>query len=219
MLVEVVVGERKAANNVQADGRGGAYSELIVNDVGFGRYFEAARQGRVFMASSAVGATLNGQTNPLGAAGTAVLALHNPPGNTKAAVILKATAALIGAASATLVLPVWNYIPAPTGITGPGTSLALNMLLGGPASTMKTFVNAVLTGSAAATYLRHWHGSFTDPRHAGAASETSAAVLVEETEGSIIVPPGVCLIANTAPAGAAITGSLSIVYTELDWPL
>lgn len=219
MLMESVVGERQAGKNVETDGRAGPYSELIVNDVGFGRFFESARNGRIFTLASAVGATLNGQTNPLGAGGTALVAINNPVNNVKAAVILKAFCSIILGASATPVLPVWNYIPSPTGITAAGSVGGISMQLGALQSTMKTFVGAALTGSVAATFLRPFMGSYSDPRHAGAASETAAAVLFEDTDGSIIVPPGVCLIANIAPAGAAATGCIGFTWAEVDWPL
>src|ERR1051325_3748257 len=101
MLIEAVVGERRAAAGVQADGRAGPFGELIVNDVGLGKYFEAARLGRVYAAATAVGATLNGNASPLAAAGTPVWALYNPSGNQRAAVILKASCLLVPGASAT----------------------------------------------------------------------------------------------------------------------
>lgn len=219
MISESVAGERRAGPNVQTDNRSGSYSELIVNDVGFGKFFEATKLGRTFMIASAVGATLNGATNPLGAGGTALVAINNPVNNNKAAVIIKAFCSVICAATATPVLPVWNYIPAPTGITAAGSAGAISMQLNTMQSSMKTFVAAALTGSVAATFLRPFMGSFNDPRHAGTTSETSAGVLVEETDGTIIVPPGVCLIANTAPAGAAVTGCIGFTWVEIDWPL
>src|SRR5438876_325029 len=107
MLSEFSQGERRAAANVLVDARAGAYSELIVNDVGLGRLFEANRTGRLFMLATAVGATLNGLTNPQAAGGTALIAINNPVNNTKAAVILKASCSIITGASATPILPVW----------------------------------------------------------------------------------------------------------------
>ena len=219
MLIENVQGERKAAANVLADGRCGAYSELVIGQVGLGQFFEAARVGRIFMLASAVGATLNGQTNPLGAAGTPLAAIVNPVSSGKAGVILRAFSSLIPAASATPVLPVWNFIPSPTGVSAAGGSASISMQLNNLKSVMKTFVGAAMTGSAAATFLRPFMGNFNDPRHAGAASETGAGVLVEETDGQIIVPPDTALIANCAPAGAAVTGCIGFVWAEIEWPL
>lgn len=214
MDIDFLVGERIVTGG-DAKFRSDPTSASVIT-AAHGELWEAARLGRVFLVASAVGATLNGQTNPLGAAGTPLVAIHNPPGNTKAAVIWKAFCSLICGASATPVLPVWNYIPAPAGITAAGGSAAVNMLLGGQGSSMKTFVGAALTGSAAATFLRPFMGNFNDPRHAGTTSETSAGILVEETNGGIIVPPGVCLIANAAPAGAAVTGCIGFIYEEVN---
>jgi hypothetical protein len=219
MKMESVVGERKAGGNVQADVRGGAYSELIVNDVGLGRFFEAARAGRVFSVATAVAATLNGNAGALGAAGTAVVAISNPAGNAKAAAIIKASAILAPGASATPIAPLWYFIPAPSGVIAAGGAAAVNQLLGGPTSTMKTFINAALTGSLAATLLRPWWGTYAEPRHAGAASETGAGSIWEDTDGSIIVPPGCVLGVGFNVAGAAVTGMVGFTWAEIDWPL
>lgn len=222
MLLEAVVGERRAGAGVQTDGRSGPYGDLIVNDVGLGKYFEATRLGRIFSAATAVGATLNAAASPLAAAGTAVWGLYNPSGNTKAAAILKASCMMRPGASATPVFPVWEYRTNLTGLTAAGVStVAVNGVIGvGTVSTMKMYIAAALTGAAAAsTFLRNWEGSFDDPRHAGAASETGVGCVVEETDGRIIVPPGCFLNVAFDAAGAAVTGCVAVTWAEVDWPL
>lgn len=218
-LIEAVNGERRAGANVQSDARSGPYSEIIVNDSGLGKFFESTRYGRVFSLATAVAATLNGNAGALGAGGTPVIAISNPASNAKAAVILKASCILAPGASATPIVPLWYYIPAPAGVTAAGSSGGVNQLLGAPGSTMKTFINAALTGSLAATLLRPWQGAYAEPRHAGAASETGAGSIVEETDGSIIVPPGTVLGVGFNVAGAAVTGMVGITWAEIDWPL
>ncbi len=222
MLTEFVVGERRGAANVQSDARAGALSELIVNDVGLGRYFEAARLGRLYILATAVGATLNGNATPIAAAGTPVWALFNPAGNTNAAVILKASCLLVPGASAAPIIPVWNFLTNLTAQTALGSQASVNAILSstGSPGTMRSFIASALTGgTVASTFLRNWMGSFNDPRHVGAASETAAGILVEETEGSIIVPPGTILSTAFNVAGAAVTGCVSVLYAEVPWPL
>lgn len=222
MLTESVVGESRAAVGVQSDTRSGPYSELIVNDVGLGRYFEAARNGRLFTLATAVGATLNGNATPIGAAGTPVWALYNPQSNTKAAVILKSACTLVCGATATPIVPVWNFLTDLTAQTALGSQTSLSAVLSstGNPGTMRAFIASALTGgTVASTFLRAWFGTFNDPRHAGTTSETSAGTVVEETEGSIIVPPGVILSVAFNVAGAAVTGCVSVLYAEVDWPL
>lgn len=222
MLNEFVVGERRASANVLSDARSGPYSELITNDVGLGRYFEAARNGRLFMLATAVGATLNGNASPIAAAGTPVWALYNPQSNNRAAVILKSSASLICGASATPIIPVWNFLTDLTGQTALGSQASVSAILSstGSPGTMRSFIAAALTGGAvASSFLRQWWATYTEPRHQGAASETAAGMVVEETDGSLIVPPGVILSVAFNVAGAAVTGCVSVLYAEVDWPL
>lgn len=222
MIAEIVQGERRSAPNVQTAARSGAYTELIVNDVGLGRYFEAARTGRLYTLSTALGATLNGMASPLAAGGTPQWALYNPQGNSKSAVILKATCQLICGASATPVLPVWNFLTNLTAMTALGSQASISAglsTIGNPGS-MRSYLNSALTGgTGASVLLRPWMGSYNDPRHVGAVSETSAGVIVEETEGSIIVPPNTILSVTFNAAGAAVTGSIAVLYAEIDWPI
>jgi hypothetical protein len=222
MLTESVVGERRAASGVQSDSRGGPYGELIVNDVGLGRYFETCRLSRIFILSTAVGATLNGNASPLGSGGTPVWALFNPPSNSRAAVILKASCLLVPGASATPIIPVWNFLTDLTGQSALGSQASVSAIISstGAPGTMRSFIGQALTGgTVASTFLRNWMGNFNDPRHAGAASETAGGVVTEETEGSLIVPPGTILSVTFNVAGAAVTGCVSVVYAEVDWPL
>jgi quinol-cytochrome oxidoreductase complex cytochrome b subunit len=216
---EGLVGEVKISSGVQRTERLGAHGELIVNDSGFGRFFEATLNGRVFCVSTALGATLNGFAAPLGAGGTAVLALFNPAGNNKAASIIKAACTIIPGATATGIIPVWYFIPPNTGITAAGTQAAVSALLGSLGSTMKTFINAAVTGSVAATTLRPWACSGGEPPLTAATIVGGTMSMVEETDGSIIVPPGSLLGVGFNAAGAAETGNVSISWVETEWPL
>lgn len=196
------------------------FGDQVITPNGYGQFYDAARKGKLFTLATAVGATLNGQTNPLGAAGTALLALYNPNNSGIAAVILRASCNIVIGASATSAAPCWNYIPSNTshGITAAGSNGAFCTRLDGTQSSIKTFVGAALTGSIASTFLRNWMGSQAEPRHAGAASENGVNMITEETDGSIIVVPGSVLIANMSAAGAALTGCMSVLFAEVPYP-
>src|SRR5437879_1558411 len=82
------VGEVRSATGANPAFRQGAYAEQIVNDTGLGRYYEAARYGRLF--SSIVKAVTVAATHnsPIAAAtATPVLGLFNPTNSGKAVVL------------------------------------------------------------------------------------------------------------------------------------
>lgn len=223
MQIEMIVGDKgKLSTGATTVSRSGAYAEQIVNDVGLGRFFETARYGKIFSLATAVGATLNGNASPLAAGGTPVWAIRNPVGNTTAAVILKATCMLIAGASATQIVPVWDIGLSETGLTaltGAGT-IRPNIIGGNYTSTMVPYVASALTARAnASVMLRPWEGNFNEPRHAGAASETGACVVTEETDGRIIVLPGTILSVGFNAAGAAVTGCVSVTWAEIPAPV
>src|SRR6266404_2337518 len=118
MIAEGRVGEHRVAGGVTEDARLGPYADLIVNDVGFGRYFEATKNGRLFTATTALNAALN-VASPLGAAGTAPFALFNPSSSAKAAAILKVVVQVKVGATPVLNYPVWNAVSV-AGITAAG---------------------------------------------------------------------------------------------------
>src|SRR5688572_13607313 len=97
----------------------GPFREQMTAPIGLGEYFDLSRKGMLFTATTATAATLNGLTSPLGAGGTALLALYNPINSGVIAVILRASCKIIAGASATLSTPTWNYIDTvtPHGIT------------------------------------------------------------------------------------------------------
>jgi hypothetical protein len=87
MQLELEGGERKVGTNARADGRAGYYSELIVNDVGLGRYFEAARVGRMFALSNVGYTMLAANTGALAAGLQPVVGFYNPIGSKRVAVV------------------------------------------------------------------------------------------------------------------------------------
>src|SRR6266404_1935541 len=199
MIAEGRVGEHKVAGGVTEDARLGSYAELIANDVGFGRYFEAVRNGRLYHLASAgvTVATAGAVTNP-------VLALLMPASGTKAAVVIEAiwtpktvgtfaayTAALYGAA----------------GLNGTAVSnvTPVNALLGGGASSGKGFAAVASTFTSAPPLLRPLAFSLL---------VTPAGQNIgwrEEVAGSIIVPQGAGVAISPSASQTAGTADAALV--------
>ena len=217
------VGEVRATTGTKPTVRVGPYAEQIVNDTGLGRYFEAARAGRIFILSAAAAgvAPASANVSPLSAGtGQPFVGILNPAGSAKAAVILKAgfTATQV-VTTQTASMLVWNFIPTPTAITAAGGAGAVGATLGSTVSSsvMRTFVNTALTGSVAATLLRPLAANAqvsTNP----AVAQAVAAHAYEETAGAIIVPPGTFL-GIAAHAASATLYACWMAWAEIDWPL
>jgi len=220
MLVEGLVGERRAAANVQGDARLGAYSELIVNDVGLGRYFEGARIGRqftTFVKAVTIAATHN---TPIAAAtATPVIGLHNPVGNSKAAVIQRVAVSSVSGTPAGGQFA-FNALQTTTAPTTPGGSIFSGLLSASASpqgSTMRPFNNVALTGMlpVVGNEIALVGGGQSAVAIASQVQGTS-----EDVGGAIIVPPGF-LLALMAGTGAGTTWivNASVSYAEIEWPL
>jgi len=205
MLIEGVVGERRAAANVQGDFRLGPYSDQIVNDVGLGRYFEAARNGRIF-AANAVGATVataGSVTNP-------VFALLMPAGG-KAAVILEViwTPKALGTFAA---YDVAYYAALGSNGTAATNITPVNQQVGGASSTAKCYTVVTSTFTVAPALLRSMGQGYV-------ATYTADVGAKEEIAGAIIVPPSAGFAVNASASQTAGTADVTCVYAEIDWPL
>ncbi len=215
MLSEGRSGEVRTASGALKETRLGPYGDVITNDVGLGRYFEATRNGRLYTATTALNAALN-VASPLGAAGTPVLALFNPSSSGKAASIIKAVVQVKIGATPVLNFPVWNSV-AVAGITAAGNTTPTGLRIDGTSSTMRVYANTALTGGAAFALLRPFLG--IGPAYSGTVTTGNEGVYTEETEGSIIVPPGAAVTITFDVAGTNNTGAVAIVWAETDWPL
>lgn len=223
MLVENIVGERRAGANVQSDGRAGAYSEAIVNDVGLGRYFESVRYARLFTSfvkTVTVAATHN---SPIAAAtATPVLGLYNPIASGKAVVLERI------ACSTTSGTPaggqfVLNALTVTTLTTATQTgSIFSNILRSDTAtpqgSVCRVYNNVALTGivPTASNEIALVGGASA----AAAAGNGGTALTGEDIGGLFIAPPGVmlALMAGTG-AGTSWVVNASWTWAEIDWPL
>lgn len=204
MLTEAVQGERRIAINAQGELRLGPLSDLIVNDAGLGRYFEAARTGRLFAASTQAGVALS----LLSATATGLI-LSNPAGSGKAMVVLDIEAEnTVAIAAVGAVGIAANVNPAAAAVVHTTPLTVRNLLLSGSAGV--GLADSAATLPAAPVFIRGlW----------GVTSATPSATIVgkEDIGGAIIITPG-CAISLQAVT-TAYTVLASATWAEIDWPL
>ena len=205
MLLQNVVGQPAAGgNNAIVNGRSGQLGDAIVSEL-HGRYYETTYRGNGFLLSVSTAAAVTAYAGA--AAGTPMLALFNPVGSGKNAVLTKVAIGNVVAASAAGTVAFGLYFGTTAAITQATTTApwAMNSQLQS-GSVMTGFRNVALTsGSAAsnvipvATY--YWATA------AGAALVTGGPI---DLEGSIIIPPGsyVALGGSAALTSATWIGSM-----------
>lgn len=201
------------------DVRSGPYSETIVNDVGYGRYFEAVRNNRIFHTfSKTVTVTATHNTPIAAATATPVVGIHNPFGNVKAAAIIRVNATTVSGTPAGGQFA-FNAIQATTAPTTPGGNIYSGLLLASTSpqgSTMRPFNNVALTGMLPVIG--------NEIIMLGGVSAIASGVQVnpngEDLAGLIIVPPGflLALMAGTG-AGTSWIVNASLSWAEVDWPI
>lgn len=222
LIVGGTVGESKSTAGTHPPIRQGILAEQIVNDVGLGKYFESVRLNRIFttmVKTVTIAATHN---TPIAAAtATPVVGIHNPLGNTKAAVILRVALTTTSGTPAGG-QAVLNSIQTTTAPTTPAGSTFCNLLSASASpqgSTMRTFNNTALTGMLPVV------GS--EVMVVGGATAAAAAgnggvnaPTAEDMCGIIIVPPTflLALMAGTG-AGTSWVVNASLTWAEVDWPL
>lgn len=215
------VGESRTATGVPGSAiRQGPYAEVIVNDVGLGRYFEATRINRqfsTFVRAVTVAATHN---TPIAAAtATPVIGIFNPIGNTKAAVIQRVCGSTISGtpAGGQFVFNAIQATTAPVTTAGNIFNGLLNASTSPQGSTMRPFNNTALTG------LLPVVGNEIMLVGGGQSAIAVASQVQggsEDLAGAIVVPPGflLALMAGTG-AGTSWIVNASVNWAEIDWPL
>ena len=216
-----VAGEFRQAAGVTGTTRQGAYNEAIVNDSGYGRYFEACRNGRLFIASTtAAGFSIANATftAPLAATSTTIIGIFNPAGNTKAAVITKAIIGVLPVAGTTTAEPVWVAATPNGGITATAANVtfASGRLDAAAPTTMKGYANVPLTGLVNPIALGPFGASATGT----SAAATTTSLFTDEVAGALIIPPGGFLgvMVTTTPVSTPNANGC-MYFVECDWPL
>lgn len=215
-------GERRVGGFVEAELRLGPYAEQIVNDVGLGRFFEAARWGRIFHLNNTAQTIAATHNSPLAAAtATPIVGVINPVNSGKAAAILSGWMTSISGTPPANANPSWNFATAIQSIsTNPAGSVQPGLINGANQSVMDVYNNVALTGLGVATgqvgLLRHFGGA----PFAGALAANHDQGWWDNVDGAIIVPPGTgCIMLAGAAPGTSWVVSAGMTWAEVDWPL
>lgn len=207
--LELFVGPR-----VQADGttdgplRISRMGSQVVTDA-HGRYYEASRLGKLYCVTASALNTTAGY--PLGAAGTPLIAVWNPPGTGTNLVIIQVSVAMRANGTVS---------PGSIGLSGGPTATITQATVTTPlnqftftttGSVAKGYVNVALTGSTALTAIRPVIGVGA----ATSATTVFSGVATEDTAGSVIVIPGNVVALSATVSGTAASVDAAIVWEEV----
>ena len=204
MIIQGQVGVTTSADGVQAPARQGKLGDVIVSEL-HARYYETTYRSNSFLLSVSTAAAVTAFSG--GAAGTPMLALYNPVGSGKNAVLTKASVGNVVAASAAGTVTFGLYFGTTAAITQATTVTPWNMVTQAQSGSVMTgFRNVALTSGSAANNVVPI-GSYYWATAAGASQLNGGPV---DLEGSIIIPPGsyAALGGSAALTSATWIGSL-----------
>jgi hypothetical protein len=208
MIIELRGGESRAAAGVLEEARAGAYKELIVNDVGFGRYFEANRNGHVFTAANTAVQALS-----VGSATATGLILSNPLGSGTALILLQASfAPSIDQTADTVVGLFQNDNVAAAAVTHT-TPITPKPGLIGAGTTPVGKTDSAATLPAVPTLIRPLLGG----GWATAAGFAQGAAAMDLVDGQLVLLPNTAL--SIQALTTAVTGVSGMTWAEVAWPL
>jgi hypothetical protein len=205
-ILQNIVGPISPASpNAIVNSRAGQLGDAIVSQL-HPRYYETNYRGNVFGLSVPTAAAITAFAG--GAAGTPMLALFNPAGSGKNAVLMKAGVGNVVAASAAGTVAFGLFFGTTAAITQATVVTPWSQLTQLQSGSVITgFRNVALTGGSAANNVIPV-ASYYWATAAGAA-QVSGGLL--DLEGSLIIPPGsyAALGGSSALASATWIGSLT----------
>lgn len=208
--ISLKTGIQNAGDGNVIDARGGRQGDAIVSEL-HGRYYEQTYRGNVFSLSVVAAAAITAYVGA--AAGTPQIALWNPAGSGKNAVIISANYANVVAASAAGTVAWGLYFGPTAAITQATTSAPINMAtLNAAGSVMTGFRNVALTSSTALTGVIPV-GAYYWATAAGAALVSQPSEI--ELAGKLIIPPGAMLALGGSSALTSATWLGSLVWEEV----
>ena len=207
MLLEARTGPAVSSDGAAGELRRGKFNELIVNDLGVGRYAEAVLRGQIFWASTQAGVAL---TTTLSATATGFI-LTNPVGSGKNLIPLDALVALTTAPAgvATLGWAVQFNSPTTTAVTHT-TALTVRpaLLSGGGAAG-----GGVGLADSAATLPNVPVALRAIPGGPVATGTLNSAFIRDEFGGLVVLGPGSSI--NTFALTTAISALISVWWAEV----
>lgn len=179
------------------------FGEGLVGEL-YGKYYQLAKNGNIFVGSSAIGGVLIG----IATTTAPTFMLQNPTGSGKNLVLLKAA---YGYVSGTVVAGAWHYSSCAAVTTANITAVTpQNALVGAATGSISQFAPAATNTVAGATVYRHSGISNGAP----ITSTTSYYYLVEQFEGDFIVPPGKAVFPSIDPVNGG-TFAATFMWAEM----
>lgn len=199
MINQNIVGQPSSGGaNAILSGRAGQLGDVIVSEL-HGRYYETTYRGNSFLLSVSAAAAVTAFSGAAG--GTPMLALFNPSGSGRNAVLSKVSVGNVVAASAVGTVSFALWFGATAAITQATTVTPWNMgtqLQSG--SVVTGFRNVALTSSTAATNAI----ALSSYYWATAAGVGLVSNGVVDLEGAVIIPPGsYCALGGSAALTSA----------------
>lgn len=213
-------GERRTLTGTEGEMRVGPYSEQIVNDVGHGRFFEAAARGRIFASHNSALTIASTHNHGLdNVADTPIVGFLNPVNSGKAAVILGAYFTTISGTPPPSAQPGLYLAYNQTGITAATTGTIVNTFNPSLASAMRALNNIALAGLNTTT-SNNLVKMFGGAIFAGAVAANHDAGWFDAVDGQVIVAPGnaIAMLAGSA-AGTSWVVTAGLTWAEIDWPV
>jgi hypothetical protein len=217
MQLETKVGPIQVADGTFNFARSGRTGETIVGDL-HSRFYEQAIRGNLFSAGMTLTSIANVTftTATLGATGTPIVGVWNPPNSGKNVAILQVRLQIITTTLGARTGPggfVWA-----TGVNQSGISTGITPLnrlsLANSGSVAKGFANTALTGLSANLTVQEAAGVGGGPMPVSGTDVLGVvpynAPYVDNIDGAIIVAPGsvLALLCTTTPVGISATSSI-----------
>ena len=206
MLSELRAGLIKTADGSVNPARGDSTGATVVTD-GHGKYLETTMRGNTYflsLAAAAPGAAYVGA-----AAGTPLLAVHNPTGSNKALALIGVSTSprILGAAVLDTTLALWaGASVVPTG-TQTSPKNALTFASGGVGL---GFSNTVLTGSTALNYFLTTNAYFW-----GTSVGQYHALTFTDLNGILVLMPGMQMAIGSTVAITTVQFEASLIWDEI----
>jgi hypothetical protein len=206
MLLEGRIGEKSSAEGAQETIRLSRLTEVVLTQA-HGKYYEAARLGKLFVACTAAAGVAPGTALST----TPPLTLYNPSNSGKLLVPIKGA---VGYVSGTLGAGTVVYGVNPTtsqAAPSSGTELTPQCtLIGAPRGIGKAFQGATL--AAAPTLYR----PLAILTALAAANDNGAFAVVDDLDGELALLPGACMsLQGIAAAGTSPLVLLALVWEEV----
>jgi hypothetical protein len=210
MINQNIVGQPAAgANNAILNGRSGQLGEMIMQEL-HGRYYETTYRNNSFLLSVSTAAAVTAYSG--GAGGTPMLALFNPVGSGRNAVINKVSIGSVVAASGAGTVAFGLYFGTTATITQATTVTPWNMATQQQSGSVMTgFRNVALTSSTAASNAV----ALASYYWATAAGVGNVSPAVTDIEAAIIIPPGSYLALGGSSALTSATWIGSLQWEEV----